>query len=158
MTVSRKLKEYLDSRGVKYEVLSHKVAYTAQETAAAQRITGWNVAKCVVCFCDGKFLLFVLQAPTVIDFARLKKSLGCQEARLASEQEMEQLFPETELGAESPFGDLYGLPVFIDKGLTEIEEIIFNAGSHTEAIRMKMDDYRKLANPKIVEMGKPAKV
>ncbi|RJP19851.1 MAG: deacylase [Candidatus Abyssobacteria bacterium SURF_5] len=158
MTISRKLKDYLDSQGISYEVLSHKVAYTAQETAAAQDVTGWKVAKSVVCYCDGKFVLLVLQAPNVVDFKLLKQELGCQETRLAHEQEMEQLFPEVELGAESPFGNLYDLPVYVDKGLAEMGEIIFNAGSHTESIRMRFDDYKKLVNPKIIEISKMAKV
>jgi Ala-tRNA(Pro) deacylase len=158
MTISRKLREYLDANGVEYEVLSHKVAYTAQETAAAQGITGWKLAKSVACLCDDKYLLLVLQAPSVVDFETLKKLLGCEKARLASEQEMQQLFPEIELGAESPFGNLYGLPVYVDKGLTEMEDFIFNAGSHTETIRMKFEDYRKLVNPQIVEMRKLAAV
>ena len=158
MTISRRLKDYLDSQGVRYEVLSHKVAYTAQETAAAQDVTGWKVAKSVVGYCDGKFLLLVLQAPNVVDFDLLKKQIGCGEARLANEQEMEELFPGIELGAESPFGNLYNLPVYVDKGLAEMEEIIFNAGSHTETIKMKFEDYRNLVRPEIIEIAKMAAV
>jgi Ala-tRNA(Pro) deacylase len=158
MTVSRRLKEYLDSHGVKYEVHSHKVAYTAQETAAAQDVTGWRVAKSVIGYCDGKFLLLVLQAPNVVDFDLLKKQIGCKEARLANEQEMERLFPEIELGAEPPFGNLYNLPIYVDKGLAEVDEIIFNAGSHTETITMKFDDFRNLVNPEIIEIARMAAI
>lgn len=155
MTVSKRLKEFLDANKVSYKVMTHKVAYTAQEVAAAQEVTGWQVAKTVVCNCDGKYALLVLQAPVMVDFNRLKKALGCKQAKLASEMEMEKLFPGIELGAESPFGNLYDLPVYVDKGLADMSEIVFNAGSHTETMRIKYEDYARLVGPKVVEIGKP---
>lgn len=157
MTISKRLKEFLDSNKIGYRVMTHKVAYTAQEVAAAQEVTGWQVAKTVVCNCDGKFALLVLQAPVMVDFNRLKKALGCKQVNLASEAEMEKLFPGIELGAESPFGNLYDLPVYVDKGLAEMSEIVFNAGSHTETIRMKYEDYARLVGPEVVEIGKPSR-
>jgi Ala-tRNA(Pro) deacylase len=156
MTVSRRLKEFLDANNIAYDVMSHKVAYTAQEVAAAQGVTGWQVAKTVVVNCDGKYMLLVLQAPAMVDFSRLRKALGCKEARLASESEMEKLFPGVELGAESPFGNIYDLTVCVDKGLADESEMVFNAGSHTETIRMKYADYARLVNPRVVEIRKPA--
>ncbi|MBI5115831.1 YbaK/EbsC family protein [Candidatus Poribacteria bacterium] len=158
MTVSRRLKEYLDSNNVQYNVMAHKVAYTAQEVAAAQGVTGWHVAKSVVCNCDGKYVLLVLQAPSMVDLARLKKAVGCKEIRLASELEMENLFPEAELGAEPPFGNLYNLPVYIDKGFAEMPEIVFNAGSHTETIRIKYSDFERLVKPTEIEIARPVGV
>lgn len=154
MTVSRRLKEYLDENGVEYNVMTHKVAYTAQEVAAAQGVTGWQVAKTVVLDCDGEKLLIVLQAPTRVDFNRIKEILVCEETRLATESEMEKLFPGVELGAGSPFGNLYNLAVYVDKGLTEASEIVFNAGTHTETIRMKYDDFERLVKPRIIEIGR----
>lgn len=156
MTVSRKLKEYLEAKGVDFDVLSHKVAYTAQETAAAQDITGWKVAKSVVAYCDGEYVLLVLQAPKVVDFELLKQNMDCKEARLAHEQEMEQLFPEIELGAAPPFGNLYGLDVYVDQGLAELDDFVFNAGSHTETIRMKYSDYERLVEPEVISFAKLA--
>lgn len=158
MTVSRRLKEFLDANNVPYTVMTHKAAYTAQETAAAQDVTGWKVAKTVVCKCDGDYYLIVLQAPVMVDMKRLKEALGCKEAELATESEMEKLFPGVELGAESPFGNLYGMPVYVDKGLTEIDEMVFNAGSHTETMRMQYADYERLVRPGIIDIGKPAAV
>lgn len=156
MTVSKKLKEFLDANKVAYNIMTHKVAYTAQEVAAAQKVTGWQMAKTVVCNCDGNYALLVLQAPVMVDFGRLKKALKCKEVRLASEQEMEKLFPGIELGAESPFGNLHNLPVYVDKGLAGETEMVFNAGSHTETMRIKYADYARLVNPTVVEIGKPA--
>jgi Ala-tRNA(Pro) deacylase len=146
MTVGKRLKEFLDSHGIGYTVMTHKV------------VTGWRVAKSVLVKCDEQFALIVLQAPAMVDFNRVKKALKCEEVRLASELEMEKLFPGVELGAESPFGNLYGLPVYLDKGLTEASEIVFNAGTHTETIRMKYDDYAASVKPKVVEISKPATV
>ncbi len=158
MTVSRKLKEYLDVNGVDYEVLMHKAAFTAQQVAAAQEVTGWQVAKTVVLYCDGEFLMVVLQAPAYVDFDRIREILVCDEARLATESEMAKLFPGVELGAESPFGNLFDLPVYVDRGLAEEREIVFNAGTHTETIRLKYEDFSRLVSPRVVDIGKSAKV
>jgi Ala-tRNA(Pro) deacylase len=158
MTVSQRLKKLLDDNGVAYKIMTHKVAYTAQEVAAAQGVTGWQVAKSVVFKCDDRFMLIVLQAPAMVDFDRLKNALGCKEARLASESEMEQIFPGVELGAESPFGNLYDLPVYVDKPLTDHSDIVFNAGTHTETMRIGYEDYARLVKPEVVEISKPAKV
>ena len=158
MTVSRKLKEYLDVNGVDYEILTHKAAFTAQQVAAAQDVTGWQVAKTVALYCDGEFLMVVLQAPAYVDFDRIKEILVCDEARLATESEMAKLFPGVELGAESPFGNLFDLPVYVDKGLAEEREIVFNAGTHTETIRLKYEDFSRLVGPRVVDIGKSAKV
>lgn len=154
MTVSKRLREYLDANHVDYKVLSHKVAYTAQEVAAAQGVTGWHVAKPVVCNCDGKNIMVVIQAPAKVDFDRLKKEVGCGEVRLAFESEMEKLFPGVELGAESPFGNLYELPVYVDRDLSEMPEIVFNAGSHTETIQIKYEDYERLVSPRVIEISR----
>ena len=158
MTVSRKLKEYLDANGVDYTVMQHKAAFTAQEVAAAQGVTGWQVAKSVVLNCDGEYLLVVLQAPAYVDFDRIREILVCEDIRLATEKEMVKLFPEIEPGAESPFGNLYDLPVYVDRGLAEQAEIVFNAGTHTETIRLRYEDFARLAKPRIVEIGRHAGV
>ena len=158
MTVSKRLKEYLDEKGVEYTVMTHKPAYTAQEVAAAQGVTGWQVAKTVVLNCDGEHILIVLQAPAMVDISRIKEILVCEKVALASEDEMESIFPGVELGAESPLGNLYNLPVYVDKGLSQMSEIVFNAGTHTETVRMKYDDFARLVDPRVIEISKAAKV
>ncbi|GAB4332443.1 MAG: YbaK/EbsC family protein [Candidatus Abyssubacteria bacterium] len=152
---ARKLKEYLDSNNVKYEVLTHKLAYTAQEVAATQGVTGWKVAKTVVCNCDGKYMLVVVQAPKLVDLERLKQALECNEAHLATEAEMAKLFPGVDVGAEPPFGNLYNLPVYIDREMTEMPDIVFRAGSHTETIRISYKDFERLVKPTIIDVCKP---
>ena len=156
MTVSRRITDYLEENGVEYDVMTHEAAYTAQETAAAQGVTGWRMAKSVVLRCDGESLLVVVQAPTRVDFNLVRELLACEDARLATESEMEGLFPGVELGAESPFGNLYGLPVYVDRGLTEAPEIVFNAENHTESIRIKYVDFERLVHPRVVQVGKAA--
>ena len=158
MTVSRKLKEYLDANGVNYDVMTHRAAFTAQEVAAAQGVTGWQVAKSVVLDCDGEYLLIVLQAPAKVDFDRIRDVLVSEDIRLATESEMAELFPGVELGAESPFGNLYDIPVYVDRGLAEEREIVFNAGTHTETIRLQYEDFARLVKPRVIEISKPAKV
>jgi len=158
MTVSRKLKEYLDANGVDYDVMTHRAAFTAQEVAAAQGVTGWQVAKSVVLNCDGEYLLIVLQAPAKVDFDRIRDVLVSEDIRLATESEMAKLFPGVELGAESPFGNLYDIAVYIDRGLAEEREIVFNAGTHTETIRLQYEDFARLVKPRVIEISKPAKV
>ena len=110
--------------------------------AVAQGVTGWRVAKNVVLCCDGEYLMVVLQAPTCVDFDLVRDVLACNDVRLATESEMEELFPGVELGAESPFGNLYNVIVYVDRELAESSEIVFSAGTHTTAIRTR---YRPLA-------------
>lgn len=154
MTVSRRLKEYLDENDVEYSVMTHEVAFTAQQMAAAQGITGWQVAKTVVLYCDGEYLMVVLQAPTRVDFDRIREILACEDVRLATESEMGKLFPGVELGAESPFGNLYNMPVYVDRGLAEAPKIVFNAGTHVETIQIKYADFDRLVCPRVVEIGR----
>ena len=153
MIVSKRLKEYLDEDGVEYSVMTHEVTYTAQEMAAAQGVTGWQVAKGVILCCDGEYLLVVLQAPNHVDFDLIRDVLACDDVRLATEPEMESLFPGVELGAESPFGNLYDLAVYVDCGLTESPEIVFSAGTHTATIRTRYEDFERLVQPRIIDIG-----
>jgi Ala-tRNA(Pro) deacylase len=149
----KKLKAFLDDAGVKYVVTSHAPAYTAQEVAASAHISGKEVAKTVMVKLDGKMAMAVLPASYVIDFARLKGIAGASKADLASEEEFRSLFPECEVGAMPPFGNLYDMPVYVDRGLAEDEEISFNAGSHKELFRMAYRDFEKLVGPKTGEFG-----
>lgn len=156
MTISKRLKEYLDENGIEYSVMTHEAVYTAQETAAAHGVTGWQVAKSVVLCCDGEFLLVVLQAPIYVDLDLVRDVLVCDDVRLATESEMEELFPGVELGAESPFGNLYDLVVYVDSGLAESPEIVFSAGTHTATIRTRYEDFERLVQPRVIDVGMAA--
>jgi Ala-tRNA(Pro) deacylase len=149
----QKLKEFLDREGVKYVSIHHSQAFTAQEVAASAHVSGVEMAKTVVVRLDGRTALAVLPASQWVDFAALKACTGAGEARLASEQEFRDMFPDCELGAMPPFGNLYGLEVYVAKRLAEDEEIAFNACSHTELIRLAYRDFERLAKPRVMEFA-----
>ena len=142
-----KLKEYLDQQGIKYVAIAHSQAFTAQEIAASAHVRGKELAKTVMVKLDGELAMAVLPAARRVDFARLGRAAGATKAELASEEEFRGLFPGCELGAMPPFGNLYELKVVADESLAEDEEIAFNAGSHTELIRLGWKDYERLVQP-----------
>lgn len=144
---STKLKEFLDKNGVKYISIKHSKAYTAQEIAASAHIKGKELAKTVLVKADGKLVMLVLPASYKVDFEELKHSLGVSNVRLANEVEFKDKFPECEVGAMPPFGNLYNIEVFAAQSLAEDEEIAFNAGTHTELIKMSYSDFEKLVKP-----------
>jgi Ala-tRNA(Pro) deacylase len=145
--------KFLKKSGVKYEVTKHKPAFSAQEMAAVEHEPGKYVAKPVIVKADGKYVMCVLSACYKIDMRALKKQLGAKKVSLAEEKEMGKLFDDCDIGAEPPFGNLYDLPTIIDKALEKDDHITFQAGSHEKAIRMSMDDYRKLVNPQVLEFS-----
>jgi Ala-tRNA(Pro) deacylase len=148
-----KLKKFLDENGIKYLAIQHSVAYTSQELAARMHIHGWELAKTTILKVDGKFHMAVLPAPCHVDLSKFRDLTGAKSVVLAAEEEFKQLFPECELGAMPPFGNLYGLPVHVDERLTEDDSIVFNAGTHTEAIRLDFADFKRLAKPEIAAFG-----
>lgn len=147
---SRQLKEFLDREKIKYVTITHSTAYTAQEVAASTHITGKELAKTVIVELDGKMAMAVLPANRKIVLQDLREVSACDQVKFASEDEFRANFPECETGAMPPFGNLYGMDVFISDSLTENREIAFNAGSHTEVIKMKFQDFERLVHPKVV--------
>jgi Ala-tRNA(Pro) deacylase len=135
---------------VKYISLVHSVAYTAQEIAASAHIKGKELAKTVIVKLDGRLAMAVLPASYKIDLGMLKDATGAVEVEVASEQEFRDLFPGCQLGAMPPFGNLFDMPVFVAAKLAEDEEIAFNAGSHTELIKLAYRDFERLVQPKVV--------
>lgn len=145
----RKLRDFLDEHDIKYVVISHSPAYTAQEIAASAHVPGKELAKTVMIEIDGEMAMAVLPASYQIDFDRLKEVTGENEVNLASEEAFESMFPDCEVGAMPPFGNLYDMNVLVAKSLTDDEEIAFNAGSHRELVRMKYSDFEELVKPKV---------
>lgn len=148
------LKDYLNERNIKYGTIRHPASYTAQEIAASAHIPGKILAKTVMVKIDGQMAMAVLPASYMIDFELLKAVTGAEDVCLAHEEEFQALFPEYEPGAMPPFGHLYGLDVYVAQSLAEDEEIAFNAGSHTELIRMAYDDFAALSNPKVIRFSR----
>jgi len=147
-----KIIDFLTRSGVPYKVLEHPLVYSAQGLAQIEHEPGRFVAKPVIVKADGRFLMCVLPAHVKIDLQRLKDELNAESMELADEHEFEDLFPDCELGAEPPFGVLYDLPTLMDKALERDDHIVFRAGSHTKAVRLGMADYRRLAQPRILEL------
>jgi len=147
----KKLKEYLDGENVKYESVVHYETYTSQETAQSAHISGRELAKTVMVKINGRMAMAVLPASQKIDFALLKAAVGST-AELADEQEFIDIFPDCEVGAMPPFGNLYGMEVYVDEGLTRDEEIAFNAGSHIELMKLSYKDFARLVKPKVIKM------
>jgi len=148
MSVSTRLKSFLEDNQIAYSVMTHTTAYTAQGAAAAMKISGKELAKTVVLRTGGEMILAVLPAPNHVRLDKLTAEVG-KPVRLATEQEFSDLFPDCELGAMPPFGALYDLPVYVDESLAADEAIVFNAGTHREAIRMRYDDFVRMAKPKV---------
>jgi len=149
----QRLKEFLDREEVKYVSISHSPAYTAQEIAASAHVPGKELAKTVIVKLDGRMAMAVLPASLKIDFAKLKQASGAAEVELASEREFRDRFPGCEVGGMPPFGNLYDMDVYVSPQLAEDEEIAFNAGSHTELVKLAYRDFERLVQPKLAEIG-----
>jgi Ala-tRNA(Pro) deacylase len=151
MSISRTLKEYLDREHVHYDVLPHREAYRAVVIAEALQTPVKEMAKVVIVKVENRFVMTVLPAGWNVDLHRLRDIFMTHHVRLATEDEIKDLFPDCEVGAMPPFGILYGLPVFVDQSLTEDEYIVFQAGTHSEAIRMRYWDFAALVFPVVEE-------
>ncbi len=146
----RKLMDFLDKERVKYATINHAMAFTAQDVAASAHVPGREMAKTVIVKIDGKMAMIVLPADHKVDLGALRKAVGAQEVALATEDEFKWKFPESEIGAMPPFGNLYGIDTYVEDSLTKDDMIAFNAGSHTELIKIAYADYARLAHPKVV--------
>ena len=145
-----RLHRLLDANHVEYQTIAHPTTYSAQQTAAAAHVPGRELAKTVIVDIDGKLAMVVQNASSMVPLGRLKAATGARDVHLASEQEFRDCFPDCELGAMPPFGNLYGMEVFVTEALTKDEEIAFDAGSHTELIKLRYGDFARLVHPVVV--------
>jgi len=146
------LKDFLAQNRVAHQVIQHPLAFTATSVAGAAHISGKEMAKTVVVSLDGQLALAVLPAHRKVDLERLRQATGALSAELAKEREFQGDFPECEPGAMPPFGNLYGMEVFVEPHLAADQQIAFNAGTHTEVVRMAYKDFERLAHPTLVDM------
>jgi Ala-tRNA(Pro) deacylase len=149
MTIVNRLKEFLEKERVAYRVTPHVEAFTAQETAAAARISGKALAKVVVVRRGTTFALAVLPAACKVSTEHLRGILGTPDVSLAREADFAPLFPDCDAGAMPPFGNLYGLETFVDQEVAALPEIVFRAGSHQELVAMPYADYARLVKPRV---------
>ncbi len=145
--------KFLKKQKVKFQLRHHPARYTAQEVAAAEHITGEEVAKVVIVRADETFAMCVLPATYVLDMKRAKKALGAKSVRLATEEEIGGLFPDCEVGAMPPFGAEYNLPVYVEEHLSADEQILVPAGTHEDSVLLAWADYERLAQPKVASFG-----
>jgi Ala-tRNA(Pro) deacylase len=146
------LRRYLDENSVRYIVISHSRAFTAQGIAALAHVPGKELAKTVVVKLDGELAMAVLPASFHVDLGLLRNTTQTNTVELASEDEFKNRFPECETGAMPPFGNLYGMNVFADEALAQDREIAFNACSHRELIRLPWKDFERLAKPRVIKL------
>ena len=148
-----KIQELLKGKGVSFKEMEHPPAYTAQEMAAEEHISGNKIAKTVVVRAGEGYAMCVLAASCKLDMKKVAMALGSLKVELADETELARLFPDTEIGAEPPFGTLYSLPTVLDQRLMAGEEITFFSGSHRQAIRMSYKDYAKIVQPTVADIA-----
>jgi Ala-tRNA(Pro) deacylase len=147
------LTQYLDTQHVPYVVIAHSPAYTAQGIAGLVHISGKELAKTVIVRLDGRLAMAVLPAKFHVDLELLRKTAHAKSVALAGEEEFKDRFPECETGAMPPFGNLFGLDVFADDSLEKDKEIAFNAGTHRELIRMAWEDFKRLVEPRVMQLA-----
>ncbi len=146
-----KLKDFLDDNNIKYVTASHSPAYTSHEIAASAHLRAKELAKTVIVKADGRLLMTVLPASHRVILLELQNALGANQVQLATEEDFKDVFPGCALGAMPPFGNLYGLEVIVAQRLTENEDISFNAGTHTELIKLAYADFERLVKPKVLK-------
>ena len=148
------LLSFLDEQGVRYRLSHHPTAYTSQELAQVEHVSGRNVIKPVVVKADGQFVLCALPASYKVDLSELRSQLRADEVKLADEQSLQTIFDGCELGAEPPIGRLWGLPTLMDESLTADDMVTFQAGTHSDSVTMTLAEYRRIAQPEIAHFGR----
>lgn len=154
MPLSERLRSFLESHQAEFLLTTHPKAFTAREVAVAEHLPPREVAKAVVIFGDAAYHMIVVPASKLVDLYEARAALGLPQARLATERELGTLFPDCELGAMPPLGPPYGLPVYLDDSLLRQESIVFNAGTHSEVIHMRMAEFQRLVQPNIVSLAR----
>jgi Ala-tRNA(Pro) deacylase len=148
-----RLEAYLREKQVPFDIRHHPRAVTAQEVAASEHVPGKMLAKTVMVLADGKMVMLALPAPYQVDMEKASTALGAGEVHLALEGEFEGTFPDCEVGAMPPFGNLYEVPVYVEEALAEDETIVFRAGTHTDTMSVRYADFERLVEPTVAEFA-----
>ncbi len=155
MTGKERLKQYLREHRVAFQVQRHRTTYTAEELAQAEHVPGLMVAKAVIGLADARLVMLVLPVTHVVDYPAAAAAIGAREFHLADEQDFAWAFADCEVGALPPFGNLYGLPVYVDRSLAADHEIVFPAGTHTETLKIRYGDFARLVEPVMGDFARP---
>jgi Ala-tRNA(Pro) deacylase len=154
MAILPRLEQFLKENKVEYTHTVHPLAYTAREVARAEHVPAHEVAKVVVFLSEQGYGMAVLTGDSVVDLEQLRQDLGLTRLRLATEAELGELFPQCELGAMPPCGNLWGLPVYVDNRMVGEDTIAFNAGTHRDVVHMHFRDFQRLVNPAVVPFAR----
>lgn len=152
MSLTAKLREFLDSHQAHYTVTIHRPAFTASEVASAEHLPAREMAKTIVVFGDNQYHVLAIPASRHLDLREVQQALGLRHVRLATEMELTALFPDCELGAMPPVGALYGLPTYLDSLLAHQETIAFNGGTHRDSVHMQMSVFHEIVAPRVVSL------
>lgn len=147
MSIPQRIRDYLDSQGVPYETIHHSQAFTAQETAHSLHVSGKKCVKAVVAEADGRIVLVVIPASYRLSLQQLRSVLRVSQIEMLVEGELIRLFPDCDVGAIPPLGNLYGIEVWVDRAVASTEKVVFCAGTHEDCIRMRYSDLARLARP-----------
>jgi Ala-tRNA(Pro) deacylase len=153
MGCKENLEAYLREQGVSFQAQEHLLAYTAQEVAETEHIPGRTLVKVVIVRTDGEMVMLALPAPCHVDFAKAARALGVGEVHLAREREFSAIMPDCEVGAMPPFGNLYGIPVVIDRTVSENDTIVCQSGTHTDTVALRYADFERLVKPGVAEFA-----
>lgn len=154
MECKDRLEGYLRENQVPFEAQQHPRAVTAQEVAASEHVPGKMLAKTIMVQADGEMVMLALPATYQVDLEKAAAALGARDARLSEEEEFEDTFPDCEVGAMPPFGNLYSVPVCVDESLAEDETIVFRAGTHTETMSVRYSDFERLVEPTVAAFAR----
>jgi Ala-tRNA(Pro) deacylase len=155
MNCKERLEAYLEEHRIPFRTHHHPEVFTAQEVAATEHVPGRILGKAVVVWADGNLVLTVLPAPLRVDLDKAPAALGAEMVRLATEEEFAPYFPGCATGAIPPFGNLFDIPVFVDSALTRHEDVVFEAGTHTDTIRMRYADFERVVGPTVADLARP---
>jgi len=146
--ITKRVKQLLEEASTRYDALPHPEAFTAQDVAKASHVSGRRVAKVVIASAhDGRYLMAVLPAARRLDLSALRDAAGARQLSLAGDAELSMLFPDCDLGAMPPFGALYEMPVYVDACFPRAGEFYFQAGDRREIVRIRYEDFERLARP-----------
>ncbi len=149
MAIPQRIRDYLDSQNVLYETVHHSQAFSGQEVAHSLHLSGKRLAKAVVLGGDGKLLMAIIPASHRLNLQDMRVAAEVMSLEMVSESELAKVFPDCEGGAVPPFGNLYGLEVWVDRAVSDSEEIFFCAGTHQDCLRMKYSDFSRLCRPRL---------
>jgi Ala-tRNA(Pro) deacylase len=155
MSTATWIRDELVQRGVPYEERHHPEVFTAQQVAQCEHVSGHRVAKVVVVMVNGSPVELVLPATRRVLLERVRELLDAREVRLAGEDEMGRYFADCEVGAIPPLRHWQGVEVLMDESLYGSGDILFQAGTHCDAIRMRFDDWMNLVRPRVENFTAP---